>query len=166
MLNPFFGLWVIITAGIGVLIIFQIKMNRPDVHIWADISHRNPDSQILHYAGANQVIKEVKTYAEPYREMINEIPEAMADKIQVRYSGSSEWLDKDINLGASNALKRNVSVPHGCVKIRVQDGVVTLSGEIGWEYQKFAAGEAVRYLKGVVSINNQITIKPKVNSRW
>jgi len=35
MLNPFYGLWVIIASGIGALIIFKIKMNSPDSHIWA-----------------------------------------------------------------------------------------------------------------------------------
>jgi VCBS repeat-containing protein len=108
----------------------------------------------------------VKTYAGPYQEVINEIPEAIADKIQVRYPGSLKFLDKDILRTELNALKRNVSVPTDHVKMQVQSGVVTLSGEGDWEYQKFAAGEAVHYLMGVVSVNNQITIKPKLNSRW
>jgi osmotically-inducible protein OsmY len=91
---------------------------------------------------------------------------AVSEKLPIRFSGPFKQSDEDIGLSGSNALKRNVSVPPGCVRIRVRDGVVTLSGEIAWEYQKFAAEESVRYLIGVVSVNNQITIKPKFNSRW
>ena len=53
-------------------------------------------------------------------------------------------------------------VPHDRVKVQVQDGVVTLSGEVDWWYQKDAAEDAVRYLVGVVLVSNQITIKPAV----
>ncbi len=86
--------------------------------------------------------------------------------IPVIYTGSQEWLDADIARTVKIALQLNASVPSDCVKVRVLDGVVTLSGELDWEYQKFAAEEAVRYLTGVVSVNNQITIKPRINSRW
>ena len=51
-------------------------------------------------------------------------------------------------------------MPHDRVKVHVQDGLVTLSGEVDWGYQKFAAEEAVRYLMGVVWFSNQITVKP------
>jgi osmotically-inducible protein OsmY len=44
----------------------------------------------------------------------------------------------------------------------VQDGLVTLSGEVDWWYQKNAAEEAVRCLMGVVLFNNEIRVKPPV----
>ena len=37
---------------------------------------------------------------------------------------------------------------------------VTLTGEVEWDYQRRAAEEAVRRLAGVVSLNNQITLRP------
>jgi osmotically-inducible protein OsmY len=46
--------------------------------------------------------------------------------------------------------------------VHVQDGVVTLSGEVDCVYQKFAAEESMRYLMGIVSLSNQITVKPTV----
>lgn len=124
--------------------------------------------------GTYPVIKEVKTvktYAEPYQAVINEIPcesdtTAVAERIRVTYPELLKQSDEHIARGASNALTWNVSVPPDCVKVRVQDGVVTLSGEMGWEYQKFAAEESVRYFTGEALVNNQIKIKPKVNSRW
>jgi osmotically-inducible protein OsmY len=40
---------------------------------------------------------------------------------------------------------------------------VTLSGEVGWHYQKEAAALAVRPLRGVTGVSNQVTIRPQVN---
>jgi osmotically-inducible protein OsmY len=87
-------------------------------------------------------------------------------KVQFGYHDFPRRLDEDIARTAKIALQLNASVASECVKVRVLNGVVTLSGEVAWEYQKFAAGEAVRYLTGVVSVDNQITIKPRINSRW
>jgi osmotically-inducible protein OsmY len=74
----------------------------------------------------------------------------------------AQLLDENIVRNAASSLKRNVSVPPDSIQVKVQSGIVTLNGAIGWEYQKFAAAESVRYLMGVVSVNNLITIKPKV----
>lgn len=90
----------------------------------------------------------------------------MSEKTLGSYFRPLKQSDEELILRASNALRCNTSVPPNCVKVQVQKGVVTLSGEIDWEYQKFAAAEAVRYFTGVVMVNNKIAIKPKVHSRW
>jgi osmotically-inducible protein OsmY len=87
---------------------------------------------------------------------------AVAEKIQVRLPGSLKRSDEDIARAVANVLEWNVLVPHDRVKVHVQDGLVTLSGEVDWGYQKFAAEEAVRYLMGVVWFSNQIKVKPTV----
>jgi osmotically-inducible protein OsmY len=58
-----------------------------------------------------------------------------------------------------NALKASWEVPNDKVKIRVEDGWVTLTGELGWNYQKQAAQNAIRSLMGVRGVINKITIK-------
>jgi osmotically-inducible protein OsmY len=87
---------------------------------------------------------------------------AVAEEIQVRLPGSLKRSDEDIAGAVANVLEWNVLVPYDRVKVQVQDGLVTLSGEVDWWYQKNAAEEAVRYLMGVVLFNNQITVKPPV----
>jgi osmotically-inducible protein OsmY len=87
---------------------------------------------------------------------------AVAEAIQVRLPGSLKRSDEDIAGAVANVLEWNVLVPYDRVKVRVQDGGVTLSGEVDSGYQKYAAEEAVRYLMGVVWLNNQITVKPTV----
>ena len=87
---------------------------------------------------------------------------AVAEEIQVRLPDSLKISDEDLARIVVNVLEWNVLVPHDRVKVKVQDGLVTLSGEVDWGYHKFAAEEAVRYLMGVVWFSNQITVKPTV----
>ena len=87
---------------------------------------------------------------------------AVAEAIQVRLPGSLKRSDEDIAAVVANILEWNVLLPNDRVKVLVQDGVVTLSGEVDWVYQKYAAEEAMRYLMGVVHVSNQITVKPTV----
>jgi len=84
-----------------------------------------------------------------------------AEEIQVRLPGSLKRPDDSIAQAASNALEWNVRVPHDRIKVQVQNGLVTLSGEVDWWYEKNAAETAVRHLVGVVSVSNGITIKPE-----
>jgi len=87
---------------------------------------------------------------------------AVVEEIQVRLPGSLKRPDEEITRIASNALIWNILVPSDRITVQVQDGLLTLSGEVGWRYQKVAAEEAVRYLAGVVLVNNLITIKPAI----
>jgi osmotically-inducible protein OsmY len=87
---------------------------------------------------------------------------AVAEELKVRLPSSLKRPDEDLALAVVNVLEWNVLVPHDRIKVQVRDGLVTLSGEVDWGYQKFAAEDAVRYLMGIVWFNNQITVKPTV----
>ena len=87
---------------------------------------------------------------------------AVAEGIQVRLPSSLKRSDEDLAAAVANVLEWNILVPHDHVKVQVQDGLVTLSGEVDWWYQKNAAEEAVRCLMGVVLFNNEIRVKPPV----
>jgi osmotically-inducible protein OsmY len=45
----------------------------------------------------------------------------------------------------------------------VDDGWVTLEGELDWNYQREEAEKAVRHLFGVRGVINQIKVKPRVS---
>ena len=89
---------------------------------------------------------------------------ALAEEIEVKLPGSSQRNDTDIAQAAVDALKWNISVPQDRVKVKVQDGWITLTGEVDWWYQKRAAENAVHYLTGVKGVSNLIAIKPKVKA--
>jgi len=85
---------------------------------------------------------------------------AVAEDIQVGVSPSFHKTDAEIAEAALNALKWNTSVPEEKIKLKVEEGVVTLEGELPWEYQRSAVHAAIQYIAGVRRINNLITIKP------
>jgi osmotically-inducible protein OsmY len=87
---------------------------------------------------------------------------AVAEKIEVRLPGTFKRSDEEIGEAAANALEWNVSVPYERIKLQVEHGAVTLTGDVDWWYQKDAAERAVRRLKGVVQVSNQIVVKPAV----
>lgn len=48
------------------------------------------------------------------------------------------------------------------VKISVQNGWVTLSGEVGWDYQRREAVRSVRNLVGIKGLSDLIKVKPQI----
>ena len=89
---------------------------------------------------------------------------ALAVEIDVKFSGSTKHTDADIARTAENVLLWTTYLPKDSVKIMVEDGWVTLSGQVQWGFQRATATAAVRYLMGVKGVSDQITIKPGVTA--
>ncbi|MBU1361538.1 MAG: BON domain-containing protein [Gammaproteobacteria bacterium] len=87
---------------------------------------------------------------------------AIAVEMTVRLPAMHERTDADIAMAVERALEWNVLVPQGKVHPVVEGGWVTLRGEVEWEYQRRAAGAAVRDLLGVKGVSNTIGVKPRV----
>ena len=80
-------------------------------------------------------------------------------------SGSrTSRIDPDIARDALDALKRHLNVPPG-IGVTVREGDITLTGTVEWMFQKMAAERAVRYLKGVRDVFNDVVITPKVSPK-
>lgn len=86
----------------------------------------------------------------------------IANDIQVKLAGSAQRSDSEIAHAAVSALGWDVEVPHEKLQVKVDDGFVTLSGSVEWNFQRAAAERAVRYLSGVKGVVNFITITPRV----
>ncbi len=89
---------------------------------------------------------------------------ALAEEIEVRLGSHMKRGDDEIAEAALARLSWNVSVPANSVKVEVEKGWVTLTGQLDWNYQRDAAGEDIRWLFGVVGVSNNTTIKPRVNT--
>jgi osmotically-inducible protein OsmY len=87
----------------------------------------------------------------------------VAQDLSVKILTNHKHNDTEIAAAVQSALKWNVYVPT-TVTAGVAAGVVTLQGQVTWNYQRDAAERAVRYLTGVVSIYNAITMKPEVTA--
>jgi osmotically-inducible protein OsmY len=86
----------------------------------------------------------------------------VAVEMNVVLPGSSQRTDADIARMASNALEWNVLVPRDAVEVLVEDGHITLSGEVEWAYVRNAAESSVRGLPGVKNVANLIRIRPQI----
>lgn len=88
---------------------------------------------------------------------------AVANNLSIRTIATHN--DTDIATDAANALEARISVPSGRVEVSVQNGKVTLRGEVDWAYQRMAAEDAVAHLRGVRDVINMITVKqPQVSA--
>lgn len=87
---------------------------------------------------------------------------AVAEEIQVGVSPSYHKSDTEIAEAVFNALKWHSAVQEDKIKIKVEDGIVRLEGEVEWEYQRQNAKTAIENLTGVRLVTNLITVKPKL----
>lgn len=79
-----------------------------------------------------------------------------------------DWVqrtDADVARAAAQALEWNALVPKDCIKIKVEDGWITLTGNVDFQYQRIASERALQNLLGVVGISNQIVVTPSVTPR-
>src|SRR3984957_835911 len=110
----------------------------------------------------------VASYAEKYAaeraaERVSGV-KAIAQELEVRYPSSAENGDDDVAKRALQALAWDVFIPRDKVKIKVTKGIITLTGDLDWQYQKESAESVVRRLGGVTGVFNEIKIKPSINA--
>ncbi len=89
---------------------------------------------------------------------------AIANDIEVVIDEGQHRDDPEIATSAVNALNWNFSIPKDRIKVTVSKGWLTLDGEVDWQYQRRAAEDAVRHLRGVRGLSNQIFVRPKVQA--
>ncbi len=87
---------------------------------------------------------------------------AVVQKIEVKLSAVGKRTDTDIAQAIQNAFRWSVLVPKDKIKVKVEDGWVSLEGDVEWEYQKNAARKSVEKLEGVIGVTNNIRVVSKV----
>lgn len=90
---------------------------------------------------------------------------ALAVEMKVKLSEFGMRTDADIAESAKNILAWTSSLPADAVKVMVEGGWLTLSGDVPWQYQRQVAADCVRYLSGVTGISNQIAVKPPLTAK-
>lgn len=84
----------------------------------------------------------------------------VAQNLTVHVPDEHKRTDADIAAAVNHALSWNVLVPR-TVTAKVEHGSVTLEGHVHWAFQRDAAELGVRYLKGVIAVFDDITVKAK-----
>lgn len=87
---------------------------------------------------------------------------AVASDIEITSLFSPPKTDTEIARTIADALKYNSAVNEDKIKIKVDNGWVTLEGEVEWEYQRQAVRTAVKNIPGVKGVANLIKINQVV----
>lgn len=89
----------------------------------------------------------------------------IALELDVKISAEHKRSDSEIAQAAATSLRLNSLVPYDKIKVMVENGWVTLSGEVDWSYQLVRAEQCIRPLAGVHGLYNRITIKPRASGK-
>jgi osmotically-inducible protein OsmY len=88
---------------------------------------------------------------------------AVAEDILVQLPFERTRGDDDIAAAVLERLAWDTSVPPDAIMVKVEQGWITLTGQVAWYYQKEAADQDVRRLHGVVGVSNDVIVKPTVD---
>ncbi|TDV50293.1 osmotically-inducible protein OsmY [Pseudomonas graminis] len=90
---------------------------------------------------------------------------AVAEELKVRATTAVGFGDEVTASRCLDLLRWNTVVPDEQIQVKVQQGWVTLEGNVEWQYQKEAAQNAIQKLDGVVGLNNLLVITPKADAQ-
>ena len=87
----------------------------------------------------------------------------LAVDLEVRLTPDHKRSDTEIAQAALHALRWHSLVPNDKVHVEVDDGWVTLGGEVDWAYQSASAEQCIHPLVGVRGITNNVRLKQRVH---
>lgn len=83
---------------------------------------------------------------------------AIAEEIEVRLPSDNKPSDDEIAGRAVDILKWRVGLPANRISVKVEKGIVTLTGDVDWRFQKTEAEAAVHNLTGIAGVANLIRV--------
>ncbi len=89
---------------------------------------------------------------------------AIVDEIEVRLESEHHMTDEGLAERIANVLTWNVSNKHKGIKAEVKNGVVVLTGELEWQYQRSNILKNVEHVGGVLNVVDMITLRPRASA--
>ncbi|KPW17911.1 transport-associated protein [Pseudomonas cannabina pv. alisalensis] len=86
---------------------------------------------------------------------------AVAEELDVRVPSELYIDDSVIASRCLDLIHWNSASPEQAIQIKVQQGWVTLEGDVEWQYQKEAAQKAINTLAGIAGLDNLLIVKPE-----
>jgi osmotically-inducible protein OsmY len=102
-----------------------------------------------------------RTAAENAAKRVKDV-RAVAIDLAIHLPDEQRRSDTDIAAAALNALKWSSFVPEDRVMLKVDEGWITMEGEVEWQFQKESAYRAVSDLIGVHGVINRINVRPRI----
>jgi osmotically-inducible protein OsmY len=88
---------------------------------------------------------------------------AVVNNLSVHPNSELSLSETDVAKEVEHALRAAINVP-GSVQAEVDGHEVILTGQVNWNFQRDAAKRAVRYLRGVYSVDNRIALAPRASA--
>jgi len=85
---------------------------------------------------------------------------AIAETIEINFGSWYKKNDTELANDVLDTFKWSWKVPGNQIKVKVENGWVTLEGEVNWNFQSEAAKISIENLSGVKGVENNIIIKP------
>jgi osmotically-inducible protein OsmY len=82
----------------------------------------------------------------------------LVDQLAVDARATPTASDHELSRAAEQILRWSTEIPVDAVKAEVHNRTITLSGHVTWDYQRHAAVRAVRSLRGIMAVDNKITL--------
>lgn len=89
----------------------------------------------------------------------------VANDLTVRDGDRFEHTDSDIAGAIQHVLDWSTDVPRDVVQAEVRDRSVALTGTVKWNYQRTAAERLARGVIGVLRVDNQVELSPRVSGQ-
>jgi osmotically-inducible protein OsmY len=86
----------------------------------------------------------------------------MAEELTIDLPALHERTDTDLIFSAQQALRWNSNIPIDAVFVKAENGRLTLSGTLDWQYQREAARLAAASIPGVRGVTNDIALRKHV----
>jgi osmotically-inducible protein OsmY len=83
---------------------------------------------------------------------------SVGNDLKVIIPTSSKRADAEIRRAVIDSIKWNSSIQENKIKVDVEDGWVTLTGSVDWQYQRSKARLLAEDITGVVGVTNLITV--------
>jgi len=87
---------------------------------------------------------------------------AVAEDIEIKLEDSIKKTDAEIAQAVLDALKWHSAIQEDRLKVTVDNGIVTVEGDVDWKFQKDSVRIMIEKLNGVKGIINNISVKAKV----
>jgi osmotically-inducible protein OsmY len=139
---------------------------RQRVHAELDQDPRvdTEELRIAVHAGVVTVLGHVPNYAQKH--IVEDALRALlgvkgvANELEVQLPPGDERPDAALASTASQELRHTVQLPTSAIQVEARDGALILSGTVDWAFQRRRAERALRYLVGLKSIDNRLSVKP------
>jgi osmotically-inducible protein OsmY len=86
---------------------------------------------------------------------------AIAEEIKVRYASDSKNADHEVAKRILDLFSWSTLIPDEKIGVKVENGWVTLTGTVDWQFQSAEAKKAAGKISGVVGITNRLQVRQR-----